>query len=108
MPRRKRPKMLHDKEAVDRIIAGTHRIIKDSLSEKIDDWRHDVGILKSTVRIDIPIVDPVKTVLMLRTIADILPVICAAIEKEGSLLEKQIVAQTQLQWLRGRVKRGRK
>jgi len=90
--------MLYHKEAVRQIVA-------DSQPNPMRDWRQEIGSLKTTVRLDIPLRDPQETLHVLRYLAEELPRICLRIESETGILDQLTMAQQRLSLLRAKIMR---
>lgn len=87
--------------------SAVQRILEEAAPNPLDDWRHEKGILKGSVRLDIPLHDPQQTLHILRYMSEELPRIALAIEREDTPLDRRIVADSRLTWLRGKI-RGRR
>ena len=93
-----------NKEAVARILSDAAPGFDDDLSR----WKQEAGIFAKSIRFDLSLSDTERLIHTVRYIAKELPLIADRIERETTPNERRIMAQSQLQWLRGRVGRGRR
>jgi hypothetical protein len=86
-------------EATRRALAELHA--GDS-GRTMTQWRQENGIIKSSVRIDVPLDNSSVVLHKLRWLANEIPRLCARIEREADEEDRLIVASQGLQTVRHR------